>query len=60
MAYLIVAMADDPVGESYNDGEYAVFLDVTDENIRAEEDASPVRTLRMRYEAWKAGSADAE
>jgi len=57
VAYLLVAEPGDPAGESYNDGGYALILNVTDENIRAEEDASPVRTLRMRYDARKAGRA---
>jgi uncharacterized Ntn-hydrolase superfamily protein len=54
VAYLLVANADDPEGESFNDGEYSLFLDVTDENIRPDENANPVITLRMRYDRWKA------
>ena len=55
VAYLLVANADDPEGESFNDGEYSLFIDVTDENIRPDENANPVITLRMRYDRWKAG-----
>ena len=54
VAYLLVANADDPEGESFNDGEYSLFIDVTDENIRPDENANPVITLRMRYDRWKA------
>lgn len=54
VAYILVANPDDPEGESFNDGEYSLFIDVHDENIQAGEDANPVRTLRMRYDAWKA------
>ena len=53
VAYLLVANADDPEGESFNDGEYSLFIDVTDENIRPDENANPVRTLRTRYDRWR-------
>ncbi len=56
VAYLLVANADDPEGESFNDGEYSLFIDVTDENIRPDENANPVITLRIRYDRWKAGA----
>ena len=56
VAYLLVANADDPDGESFNDGEYSLFMDVTDQNVRPDEDANPVVTLRMRYDRWKAGA----
>ena len=54
VAYILVADADDPEGESFNDGEYSLYIDVTDENIQEGENANPVRTLRMRYDRWKA------
>ena len=54
VAYLLVANPDDPEGESFNDGQYSLFIDVTDENIQPGENANPVRTLRMRYDRWKA------
>ena len=38
---------------SSGDGEYALFIDVTDENIEAHENANPVKTLRMRYDALR-------
>ena len=56
VAYILVADADDPEGESFNDGEYSLYIDVTDENIGEGENANPVRTLRMRYDRWKAES----
>ena len=52
VAYLLVAKPSDKSGESYNDGEYFLFLDVHDENIGPHEDANPVKTLRLRYDAW--------
>jgi uncharacterized Ntn-hydrolase superfamily protein len=57
VAYLLVADKDDEAGESYNDGRYALYLSVTDENIAPAEDANPVRTLRLRYDAWKHSGA---
>lgn len=53
VAYLLAADPGDPEGESFNDGQYALFLDVTDRNIRPDEDANPVVTLRMRYDRWR-------
>ncbi len=53
VAYLLVADRTDPEGTSHNDGRYALFLDVHDQNIRADENANPVITLRRRYDAWK-------
>jgi uncharacterized Ntn-hydrolase superfamily protein len=54
VAYLLRADASDRNGESYNDGQYAVYISATDEDIKPTEDANPVKTLRMRYDKWKA------
>jgi uncharacterized Ntn-hydrolase superfamily protein len=54
VAYILRADRGDLNGESYNDGQYALYLSVTDSNINADEDANPVKTLRMRYDRWKA------
>jgi uncharacterized Ntn-hydrolase superfamily protein len=54
VAYLLGADSTSASGASHNDGTYPLYLDVTDENTRADEDPNPVRTLRMRYDAWKA------
>lgn len=64
VSYLLAADTDDPLGafaanhpeemeSPYNDGEYYLYLMVVPSNTRPEEDANPVRTLRMRYDAWK-------
>jgi uncharacterized Ntn-hydrolase superfamily protein len=53
VAYLLVARPTDTNRESYNDGAYSLYLSVTDQDIQPTEDANPVATLRMRYEAWK-------
>lgn len=54
VAYLLAADPDDARGEGVNDGDYFLYLNVTDRDIRPHENANPVITLRMRYEAWKA------
>jgi len=56
VAYLLRADPDDRSGESYNDGEYTVYLSVTDQDIKPDEDANPIRTLRLRYDRWKAAA----
>jgi uncharacterized Ntn-hydrolase superfamily protein len=53
VAYLLRADPTDRNGESYNDGQYALYISVTDQDIKPDEDANPVRTLRMRYDRWK-------
>jgi uncharacterized Ntn-hydrolase superfamily protein len=50
VAYILEAAKGDTNGESYNDGKYRLYLSVTDQDIRADEDANPVKTLRMRYD----------
>ncbi len=54
VAYVAAAKPEDPTGEGHSDGDYSLFIDVDDENTGAGEDPSPVATLRMRYDAWKA------
>lgn len=54
VAYILAADRDDAEGSSFNDGDYHMFIDVTDENIEPHENGNPVITLRMRYDAWKA------
>jgi len=53
VAYLLRATASDKPGISHNDGKYSFYMSVTDADIGPSEDANPVKTLRMRYEAWK-------
>ena len=52
VAYILAADPDDPEGASFNDGEYALYISVTDEDIESHENGNPVITLRMRYDAW--------
>lgn len=56
VAYILAADPGNPAGESFNDGDYSLYIDVHDQNIRPDENANPVKTLRMRYDRWKAGS----
>jgi uncharacterized Ntn-hydrolase superfamily protein len=50
VAYLLRAEATDQAGPAYQEGQYSLFIDVSDQNIEAHEDANPVKTLRMRYD----------
>lgn len=54
VAYIVIANRDDRPGETHNDGDYYAYISVTDENVQPHENANPVKTLRMRYDAWKA------
>ena len=51
VAYILRSEATDKTGPEYQNGEYAFFIDVTDQNITADEDANPVKALRKRYDA---------
>jgi uncharacterized Ntn-hydrolase superfamily protein len=53
VAYILQALKTDAPGESYNDGTYDMYISVTDRDITPQEDANPVKTLRMRYDSWK-------
>jgi uncharacterized Ntn-hydrolase superfamily protein len=53
VAYILQALKTDAPGESYNDGKYDMYISVTDRDITPQEDANPVKTLRMRYDSWK-------
>jgi uncharacterized Ntn-hydrolase superfamily protein len=53
VAYILRAEKGDANGESFNDGKYAMYISVTDKDITRSENANPVKTLRMRYDAQK-------
>ena len=53
VAYILRADKTDKNKESYNDGDYAMYISVTNEDIKPTENANPVKTLRMRYNDWK-------
>jgi hypothetical protein len=46
--------ADNDLRAPWNDGQYYLYLAAYPSNTQPHEDSSPVRTLRMRYDAWKA------
>jgi hypothetical protein len=65
VAYILAADPSSPKGTfasdhpedmhaPYNDGDYYLYLSVIPTDTEPHEDANPVRTLRMRYDAWKA------
>lgn len=60
VAYILMAERDDPNGDSFNNGRYALYLTVSQpgpdkgpNQIREGENLNPVKTLRMRYDAWR-------
>jgi uncharacterized Ntn-hydrolase superfamily protein len=53
VAYILAAEKGDANGQSFNDGQYALYISVTDQDITPQEDANPVRTLRLRYDTRK-------
>ena len=53
VAYIAIANKDDQVGVTHNDGKYFAYIAVGDNSIKKGESANPVKTLRMRYDAWK-------
>jgi uncharacterized Ntn-hydrolase superfamily protein len=53
VAYILRADPADSNGASVNDGRYAMYVAVTNEDILPQENANPVKTLRLRYDAWK-------
>lgn len=54
VAYILLAEKTDANKTSYSDGDYAMFISVAEGDITAEENANPVKTLRLRYDKWKA------
>jgi uncharacterized Ntn-hydrolase superfamily protein len=57
VAYIAIANKDDKPGVTHNDGQYFAYITASDADTKPGESANPVRTLRMRYDAWvKSGS----
>ncbi|MGE3344291.1 MAG: DUF1028 domain-containing protein [Vicinamibacterales bacterium] len=61
VAYILMANTNDTNGDSHNNGKYAMYLSVSQPGdnrgaggIRAGENLNPVKTLRQRYDAWRA------
>ena len=60
VAYILMAEKGDTNGDSHNNGKYAMYLTVSQPApdhgpnvIRAGENLNPVKTLRLRYDAWR-------
>ena len=53
VAYILRADPSDTSGASFNDGRYMMYVAVANDDILPGENANPVKTLRLRYEAWK-------
>ncbi len=59
VSYILMAEKNDTNGDSHNNGKYAMYLTVTQPEqggpnaIKAGENLNPVKTLRLRYDAWR-------
>lgn len=53
VAYILRADKGDANGDSFNNGRYAMYISVTDKDIKPTENANPVKTLRLRYDAQR-------
>jgi uncharacterized Ntn-hydrolase superfamily protein len=60
IAYITMAERNDSSGDSHSNGKYAMYLTVTQPEsggpnaIRPGENLNPVKTLRVRYNEWRA------
>lgn len=52
VAYIVAANKSDKMGQGLNDGNYFMELQVSDQDIKPDENDNPVKTLRMRYDRW--------
>ena len=53
IAYILLAEKTDKNKVAFSDGDFSMFISVTETDIKPEEDGNPVKTLRLRYDAWK-------
>jgi hypothetical protein len=59
VAYILLAERTDTNGDSHNNGKYAMYINVSQpapdhpKGIKEGENLNPVKTLRMRYDAWR-------
>ncbi|MDO8678337.1 MAG: YbhB/YbcL family Raf kinase inhibitor-like protein [Acidobacteriota bacterium] len=60
VAYILAADSKDTNGDSHNNGKYSIYITASQpgetkgpNQIRAGENLNPVKTLRLRYDAWK-------
>jgi Raf kinase inhibitor-like YbhB/YbcL family protein len=64
VAYILAADPKDTSGDSHNNGKYSLYLTTSQPGpekgpyqIKPGENLNPVKTLRLRYDAWKSASA---
>src|SRR5881397_3555082 len=60
VAYILMAEKSDTNGDSHNNGKYTTYITVSQpgpdhgaNTIKPGENLNPVKTLRMRYDAWR-------
>jgi hypothetical protein len=60
VAYILMAEKGDSNGDSHNNGKYAMYITVSQPGaekgpgqVKPGENLNPVKTLRMRYDAWR-------
>ena len=59
VAYILMAEKTDTNGDSHNNGKYAMYINVSQpaadhaKGIKEGENLNPVKTLRVRYDAWR-------
>jgi hypothetical protein len=60
VAYILMAEKNDTSGDSHNNGNYTMYINVSQPGpdhgpnvIHDGENLNPVKTLRMRYDAWR-------
>ncbi len=59
VAYILMAEKGDTNGDSHNNGRYTMYINVSQpapehaKGIKPGENLNPVKTLRMRYDAWR-------
>jgi uncharacterized Ntn-hydrolase superfamily protein len=60
VAYILMSEKTDVNGDSHNNGKYAMYITVTQPDqpgpnvIKPGENLNPVKTLRIRYDKWRA------
>src|SRR5215208_1012344 len=59
VAYILMAEKNDTNGDSHNNGKYTMYINVSQpapdhpKGIKEGENLNPVKTLRLRYDAWR-------
>ena len=59
VAYILLAEKADTNGDSHNNGKYAMYINVSQpdanhpKGVKEGENLNPVKTLRVRYDAWR-------